>query len=66
VGDAALQSGQPHPTFAAVLLHVQLACHDGEAEPWICADDQTTGCILWKQDVEAKRIKQDKYEYPEF
>jgi len=38
----------------------------GEAEPWIGADDQTTGCILWKQDVEAKRIKQDKYEYPEF
>jgi hypothetical protein len=38
----------------------------GEAEPWICADDQTTGCILWKQDVEAKRITQDKYEYPEF
>jgi hypothetical protein len=38
----------------------------GEAEPWICAGDQTTGCILWKQDVEATRIPQDKYEYPEF
>jgi hypothetical protein len=38
----------------------------GEAEPWISPDDQTTGCILWKQDIEAKRIPQDKYEYPEF
>jgi hypothetical protein len=38
----------------------------GEAEPWISPNDQTTGCILWKQDVEAKRIPQDKYEYPEF
>jgi hypothetical protein len=38
----------------------------GEAEPWISPDDQMTGCILWKQDVEAKRIPQDKYEYPEF
>jgi hypothetical protein len=38
----------------------------GEAEPWICAGDQTTGCILWKQDVEAERIPQDKYEYREF
>jgi hypothetical protein len=38
----------------------------GQAEPWICADDQTTGCILSKQDVEAKRIPQDKYEDPEF
>jgi hypothetical protein len=38
----------------------------GEAEPWISPDDQTTGCILWKQDVEAKRIPQDKYEYSEF
>jgi putative ABC transport system substrate-binding protein len=37
----------------------------GEAEPWICAGDQTTGCILWKQDVEAERIPQDKYEYRE-
>jgi hypothetical protein len=38
----------------------------GEAEPWISSDDQTTGCILWKQDVQAKRIPQDKYEDPEF
>ena len=38
----------------------------GEAEPWISADDQTTGSILWKQDVEAKRIPQDKYEYSQF
>jgi hypothetical protein len=38
----------------------------GEAEPWISPDDQTTGCILWKQDVEAERIPQDKYEDPEF
>jgi hypothetical protein len=38
----------------------------GVAEPWISRDDQTTGCILWKQDIEAKRIPQDKYEYPEF
>jgi hypothetical protein len=38
----------------------------GEAEPWISPDDQTTGCVLWKQDIEAKRIPQDKYEYPEF
>jgi hypothetical protein len=38
----------------------------GEAEPWFSSHDQTTGCILWKQDVEAKRIPQDKYEYPEF
>src|SRR5208283_2833347 len=27
----------------------------GEAEPWISADDQTTGSILWKQDVESQR-----------
>jgi hypothetical protein len=38
----------------------------GEAERWISTHDQTTGCILWKQDVEAERIPQDKYEYPEF
>jgi hypothetical protein len=38
----------------------------GEAEPWISPNDQTTGCILWKQDVEAERIPQDKYEDPEF
>jgi len=33
----------------------------GEAEPWISPTDQTTGCILWKQDVEAKRSPGDKY-----
>jgi Concanavalin A-like lectin/glucanases superfamily len=33
----------------------------GEAEPWISAEDQTTGCILWKQAVEAKRSPGDKY-----
>ena len=38
----------------------------GEAEPWISPEDQTTGAILWKQRVEAKRIPQDKYEYSEF
>ena len=38
----------------------------GEAEPWISPDDLTTGSILWKQGVEAKRIQQDKYEYSEF
>ncbi len=38
----------------------------GEAEPWISTDDQTTGCILWKQDVESQRSWGDKYENPEF
>lgn len=33
----------------------------GEAEPWISSTDQTTGCILWKQDVQAQRIPADKY-----
>lgn len=33
----------------------------GEAEPWISPTDQTTGCILWKQGVEAKRSPGDKY-----
>jgi hypothetical protein len=33
----------------------------GEAEPWISSTDQTTGCILWKQGAEAKRIDPDKY-----
>jgi hypothetical protein len=33
----------------------------GEAEPWISPTDQTTGCILWKQAVEAKRSPGDKY-----
>src|SRR5258708_4730096 len=38
----------------------------GQAEPWIAPDDLTTGCVLWKQNVEAKRIPQDKYEYANF
>jgi len=38
----------------------------GQAEPWIAPDDLTTGCVLWKQNVEARRIPQDKYEYEEF
>jgi hypothetical protein len=36
----------------------------GEAEPWISPTDQTTGCILWKQAAEAKRVAADKcFEY---
>jgi hypothetical protein len=31
----------------------------GEAEPWTA--NGTTGCVLWKQDVEAARIAADKY-----
>lgn len=38
----------------------------GQAEPWIAADDLTTGCVLHKQNVAAKRIPQDKYEFPDF
>ena len=33
----------------------------GEAEPWISPTDLTTGCVLWKQDVQAARIAADKY-----
>jgi hypothetical protein len=33
----------------------------GEAEPWIWRSDLSTGCILWKQAVEAKRVLTDKY-----
>jgi hypothetical protein len=33
----------------------------GEAEPWISQTDQKTGCILWKQAVEARRVAADKY-----
>jgi hypothetical protein len=33
----------------------------GQAEPWISPTDQTTGCILWKQGVEAHRVAADKY-----
>jgi hypothetical protein len=30
----------------------------GEAEPWTA---QATGCVLWKQDVQAARVAADKY-----
>ena len=33
----------------------------GEAEPYISSSDLTTGCVLWKQNVGAKRVLQDKY-----
>jgi hypothetical protein len=33
----------------------------GEAEPYISPGDKTTGCALWKQNIEAKRVPQDKY-----
>jgi hypothetical protein len=33
----------------------------GQAEPWISPTDLSTGCILWKQDVEASRELADKY-----
>jgi hypothetical protein len=33
----------------------------GQAEPWISPTDLSTGCILWKQAVEAKRQLADKY-----
>src|SRR5258708_6104211 len=33
----------------------------GQAEHWISATDRTTGCILWKQAIEAKRVVADKY-----
>lgn len=33
----------------------------GQAEPWISPDDFSTGCVLWKQAVEAKRVRADKY-----
>ena len=33
----------------------------GQAEPWISPTDLSTGCILWKQAVEAKREPADKY-----
>ncbi len=33
----------------------------GEAEPYISSTDLTTGCILWKQNIEAKRVLEDKY-----
>ena len=33
----------------------------GEAEPWISPTEQTTGCVLWKQGVQAQRVTADKY-----
>ena len=33
----------------------------GEAEPYISSNDLSTGCVLWKQNIEAKRVPQDKY-----
>jgi hypothetical protein len=33
----------------------------GQAEAWISPTDQTTGCVLWKQSVQAQRIPADKY-----
>ena len=33
----------------------------GEAEPYISPGDLTTGCIVWKQNVEATRVLEDKY-----
>lgn len=33
----------------------------GEAEPWISPTDRTTGCVLWKQAVQAARVAADKY-----
>src|SRR5215469_8001544 len=33
----------------------------GEAEPWISPTDLTTGCVLRKQAVQAKRVAADKY-----
>jgi hypothetical protein len=33
----------------------------GQAEPWISDSDKTTGCVLFKQGVEAARTSGDKY-----
>ena len=33
----------------------------GQAEPWISPADRSTGCVLWKQAVQAKRVAPDKY-----
>ena len=33
----------------------------GLAEPWISSSDLTTGCIVWKQNVQAVRSAGDKY-----
>jgi hypothetical protein len=34
----------------------------GQAEPWISSSDSTTGCMFWKQNIQAKRTSADKYE----
>ena len=33
----------------------------GEAELWMSPTDRTTGCVLWKQAVQAERVAADKY-----
>ena len=38
----------------------------GQAEPWISERDLTTGCVLWKQGVQAVRSPADKYEHPPY
>jgi hypothetical protein len=38
----------------------------GQAEPWISKSDLTTGCVFWKQGVEAVRTPADKYEHPSY
>ena len=35
----------------------------GQAEPWISESDLTTGCVYWKQGVQAVRSPADKYEH---
>ena len=35
----------------------------GQAEPWISDGDLTTGCVLWKQGVQAVRSPADKYKH---
>ena len=37
----------------------------GQAEHWISERDPTTGCVLWKQGVQAERTPADKYEHYE-
>jgi len=38
----------------------------GQAERWISRSDLTTGCVLWKQGVQAVRSPADKYEHPPY
>jgi hypothetical protein len=38
----------------------------GQAEPWISESDLTTGCVLWKQGLQAVRSAADKYEHPPY